>query len=43
MTPAMVISGLYGNYSTLENYIAHYKDQIIINVHLMPKNIRKRY
>ena len=32
MTPAMVTSGLYGNYTVLNNYIAYYKDQISHNV-----------
>ena len=32
MTPAMVSSDLYGNYSLLENYITRYKDQIRLNV-----------
>ncbi|WP_407421875.1 cobaltochelatase subunit CobN [Methanobrevibacter sp.] len=32
MTPAIVSSGLYGNYSVLNNYITYYKDQIKLNV-----------
>ncbi len=32
MTPAMVSSELYGNYTQLENYIAYYKDQLKLNV-----------
>ena len=32
MTPAMVTSGLYGNYTVLNNYIAYYKDQVALNV-----------
>ena len=32
MTPAMVSSGLYGNYTKLSDYIAHYKDQVKLNV-----------
>ena len=32
MTPAMVISGLYGNYTQLEDYINRYKDQLKLNV-----------
>lgn len=32
MTPAMVSSSLYGNYTVLSNYIAHYKDQVKLNV-----------
>ena len=32
MTPAMVSSELYGNYSVLNNYITYYKDQIKLNV-----------
>ena len=32
MTPAIVSSGLYGNYSLLNNYITYYKDQIKLNV-----------
>ena len=32
MTPAMVSSELYGNYTTLSNYISHYKDQVKLNV-----------
>ena len=32
MTPAMVTSGLYGNYTELNNYINYYKDQINLNV-----------
>lgn len=32
MTPAMVISELYGNYTTLANYIDHYNDQVKNNV-----------
>ena len=32
MTPAMVSSDLYGNYTLLSDYIAHYKDQIKLNV-----------
>ena len=32
MTPAMVSSGLYGNYTVLNNYITYYKDQIKLNV-----------
>ena len=32
MTPAMVTSGLYGNYTTLNNYITYYKDQMNLNV-----------
>ena len=32
MTPAMAISGLYGNYTTLLNYIDHYNEQIKNNV-----------
>ena len=42
MTPAMVISGLYGNYSTLENYIAHYKDQITHNVSSNAEEYKKK-
>ncbi|MBQ2653930.1 MAG: cobaltochelatase subunit CobN [Methanobrevibacter sp.] len=32
MTPAMVSSALYGNYTTLRNYINYYKDQLSLNV-----------
>ena len=32
MTPAMVSSSLYGNYSTLKNYITYYKNQVSVNV-----------
>ena len=32
MTPAMVSSDLYGNYSILSDYISHYKDQVKLNV-----------
>ncbi len=32
MTPAMVTSGLYGNYTLLNNYITYYKDQMNLNV-----------
>ena len=32
MTPAMVSSGLYGNYTVLYNYITYYKDQVKLNV-----------
>ena len=32
MTPAMVSSELYGNYTKLLDYIAHYKDQVKLNV-----------
>ena len=32
MTPAMVSDGLYGNYTKLSEYIAHYKDQVKLNV-----------
>ena len=32
MTPAMVTSGLYGNYTILNNYITYYKDQVKLNV-----------
>ena len=32
MTPAMVSSGLYGNYTILNNYITYYKDQVKLNV-----------
>lgn len=32
MTPAMAISGLYGNYTKLLNYIDRYNDQIANNV-----------
>ena len=32
MTPAMVSSALYGNYTLLSEYIAHYKDQVKLNV-----------
>jgi cobaltochelatase CobN len=32
MTPAMVTSGLYGNYTVLNNYITYYKDQVNLNV-----------
>ena len=32
MTPAMVSSELYGNYTTLKNYINYYKDQVALNV-----------
>ena len=32
MTPAMVSSALYGNYTTLSNYINYYKDQLSLNV-----------
>ena len=32
MTPAMVSSGLYGNYTQLNNYINYYKDQLNLNV-----------
>ncbi len=32
MTPAMVSSALYGNYTVLSDYIAHYKDQVKLNV-----------
>lgn len=32
MTPAMVSSALYGNYTLLSEYIAHYRDQVKLNV-----------
>ena len=32
MTPAMVSSELYGNYTTLKNYINYYKEQLSLNV-----------
>ena len=32
MTPAMVSSELYGNYTTLKNYINYYKEGIKINI-----------
>lgn len=32
MTPAIVASELYGNYSLLNNYITYYKDQVKLNV-----------
>ncbi len=32
MTPAMVSSALYGNYTLLYEYIAHYRDQVKLNV-----------
>jgi cobaltochelatase CobN len=32
MTPAMGSDGLYGNYTKLSEYIAHYRDQIKLNV-----------
>nr|WP_292814513.1 cobaltochelatase subunit CobN [Methanobrevibacter sp.] len=32
MTPAMVSSELYGNYTTLKNYINYYKEQLAVNV-----------
>ena len=32
MTPAMVSSELYGNYTTLKNYINYYKQQMSLNV-----------
>ena len=32
MTPAMVSSALYGNYTLLSDYIAHYRDQVKLNV-----------
>lgn len=32
MTPAMVSSSLYGNYTTLKNYITYYKNQVSVNV-----------
>ena len=32
MTPAMVSSSLYGNYTTLSDYISHYRDQVKLNV-----------
>ncbi len=32
MTPAMVSSALYGNYTLLSEYIAHYRDQLKLNV-----------
>ncbi len=32
MTPAMAISGLYGNYTKLLNYIDRYNDQVANNV-----------
>ena len=32
MTPAMVSSALYGNYTTLKNYINYYKEQLSVNV-----------
>ena len=32
MTPAMVSFGLYGNYTTLKNYINYYKEQVSLNV-----------
>ncbi len=32
MTPAMVTSGLYGNYTELNNLINYYKDQVNLNV-----------
>ena len=32
MTPAMVSSALYGNYTTLSNYINYYKEQLSLNV-----------
>lgn len=32
MTPAMVSSELYGNYTVLKNYINYYKEQMAVNV-----------
>lgn len=32
MTPAMVSSELYGNYTTLKNHINYYKEQVSLNV-----------
>ncbi len=32
MTPAMVSSELYGNYTTLKNYINYYNEQVSLNV-----------
>ena len=32
MTPAMVSSELYGNYTVLKNYINYYKEQLALNV-----------
>lgn len=32
MTPAIVSSGLHGNYTLLNNYITYYKDQVKLNV-----------
>ena len=41
MTPAMVSSALYGNYTVLSDYIAHYKDQIKLNVEANAEEYKK--
>ena len=42
MTPAMVISGLYGNYTQLEDYINRYKDQLKLNVTSNAEEYKKK-
>ena len=41
MTPAMVASELYGNYTTLKDYITHYKDQKSVNVSSNAESYKK--
>nr|WP_299522019.1 cobaltochelatase subunit CobN [uncultured Methanobrevibacter sp.] len=41
MTPAMVISALYGNYTTLSNYIDHYNEQVKNNVSANAEEYKK--
>ena len=40
MTPAMVASGLYGNYTELNNLINHYKDQVNLMWNPMQSSIK---
>lgn len=42
MTPAMVTSGLYGNYTVLNNYITYYKDQVKLNVTSNAESYKKK-
>ena len=42
MTPAMVTSGLYGNYTDLNNYINYYKDQVKLNVSSNAEEYKKK-
>jgi len=42
MTPAMVSSELYGNYTTLKNYINYYKEQLSLNVTANAESYQKK-